>query len=394
MTHTVLIDLDDTLLQNSMERFLPAYFQRLGAYLSDVVDPDRMLSALMSGTRAMLADTDATTRLERKFADIFYPDLELDESELQESIHHFYTEIFPELEPLTSVKEGAREFIEHLFANDYEVVIATNPLFPGIAIEARLQWARIPVDEFEYSIVTSYEDFHFTKPDPAYLTEILGLLGRPLADAVMIGNDVAADLYPAHQLGLPVFHLHDQPVENYPGGDFEAAQEWLKHARGNFRPEAQREPESILARLKGHLAALLTLSNHCPPDTWQARPKPDEWSPIEIVAHFADVEKEVNLPRLKRFQMKDEPHLTAFDTDVWADERSYLTYDPEATISNFALSRSRLIDELKVLKPGDWERAGVHSLLGPTTLAEVMHFAAGHDLLHLAQMRQATGFPP
>ncbi|MGD2057920.1 MAG: hypothetical protein PVI04_04245, partial [Anaerolineales bacterium] len=130
MIRTVLIDLDDTLLINSMDRFLPAYFQRLGNYLADIVEPDRMLPALMNGTRAMLANQDPTVKLERKFADLYYPELDLDEDTLGGRIHHFYSEIFPELRPLTEPYPGAREFIEYLFANDYEVVIATNPLFP------------------------------------------------------------------------------------------------------------------------------------------------------------------------------------------------------------------------------------------------------------------------
>lgn len=394
MTRTVLIDLDDTLLHNSMERFLPAYFQRLGAYLSDLVEPDRMITALMSGTQAMLANSDPTTPLERKFSDIFYPDLALDEGQLQDRIRHFYTGIFPELEPLTGINPDARMLIEHLFDNHYEVVIATNPLFPRLAIEARLRWARLPVEEFDYALVTSYEDFHFAKPHPAYLTEILGMLGRPLADAVMIGNDVAMDLDPADQLGLPVFHLHDQPVAAYPGGDFLIALEWLQTAPEAFRPRAQRDPNVITARLKGHLAALLTHAKHCPGDTWSRRPQPDEWAPVEIFAHFADVEAEVNLARLRRFEGQEEPHLTAFDTDVWAEERRYLKYDPEDTLSRFVQARLELIGQLESLDPADWERKGVHSLLGPTTLAEVMHFAGEHDLLHLAQMRRAIGFPP
>ncbi|MDF1500697.1 MAG: DinB family protein [Anaerolineales bacterium] len=394
MIRTVLIDLDDTLLENSMDRFLPAYFQRLGDYLSDLVQPDRMLPALMAGTSAMLANQDPTSLLERKFADIFYPELGLDEAELRERVTSFYTEIFPELEPLTAVKPGARQFMRHLFASNYEVVIATNPLFPRLAIEARLRWAQVPVDEFDYSLVTSYENFHFTKPNPAYFTEILGLLGRSLSDALMIGNDISADLVPADQLGMPVFHLHAEPDGAYSGGDFEAAAKWLESAWDEANPGVQHDPEVILARLKGHLGALLTMAGRCDLELWRARPGADAWAPIEIVAHFADVEREVNLPRLQRFKRDNEPHLTAFDTDVWALERGYLNYPPETTLSNFIESRQRLIEELRAMDRGHWQRTGIHSLLGPTTLAEVMHIAAEHDLLHLAEMRRAIGFPP
>jgi FMN phosphatase YigB (HAD superfamily) len=394
MTHTVLIDLDDTLLINPMDRFLPAYFQRLGDYLSDLVPPDRMLAALMTGTRAMLKNDDPTTRLERKFADIYYPELELDEIELRERIHNFYTQIFPQLEPLTQVNPGAREFVAHLFANGYEVVIATNPLFPMSAIEARLRWARLPVDEFDFSIVTSYENFHFTKPNPAYFTEILGLLGRPLTEAVMIGNDTAADLDPASLLEMPVFHLHGQAVDRYPGGNFNEAEKWLSGVWDQLEPVSKLKPEITFARFKGYLAALLTMADHCDESTWKARPQPDEWAPIEIIAHLADVENEVNIPRLEQFDQEAEPHLAAFDTDIWAQERGYIDYDPRSTLNDFTSARANLIARLTNLDTDDWQQEGSHSLLGPTTLAEVMHFAAEHDLLHLDQMRKTIGYPP
>jgi FMN phosphatase YigB (HAD superfamily) len=394
MTRTVLLDLDDTLLINSMDQFLPAYFQRLGDYLSDVVESDRMLRALMAGTRAMLTNQDPTKRLEQVFGDVFYPRLKLDEDALRKRIEFFYTEIFPELALLTDQNPGAKRFVEHLFANDYEVVIATNPLFPRLAIEARLRWAKIPVDEFDYSIVTSLENFHFTKSTPAYYTEILGLLGRPMADAVMIGNEVANDLEPANLLGMPVFHLHNAPNEEYPGGDFEAAQTWLNGASDEVDVEAQRKPVSLIARLKGHLAAVRTLTDHCDRQSWRARPDSEEWAPIEILAHLTDVDREVNLPRVMKFIHESGPHLTAFDTDAWAQQRDYINYDPGSTLENFTQVRSAIIAQLENLDEDEWQLGAIHSLLGPTTLSEVMHFVAEHDLLHLAQLRQTIGYPP
>jgi FMN phosphatase YigB (HAD superfamily) len=393
MTRTVLIDLDDTLLINSMDRFLPAYFQRLGEYLSDVAEPERMLSALMEGTQAMLANQDPTVELERIFADIYYPQLDLNEDDLKESIHHFYSDIFPELASLTRPYPGARQFIETVFADGYEVVIATNPLFPRLAIEARLEWAQIPVSEFDYTLVTSYEQFHFTKPHLAYFTEILGLLGRSIKDAVMIGNDVAADLDPGHKLGMPVFHLHADPDPGYPGGDFQAAEAWLQDGWDEPDPVVSHKPAVVLARLQGYLSALLTLAKKTPRDRWAVRPEPDEWAPLEILAHLADVEREVNLPRLRRFQLEAEPHLTAFDTDIWAEQRSYIHYDPVSTLERFSQDRSQLIAQLQSMDEGAWEQLGFHSLLGPTPLVELMHFAAEHDLLHLGQMRRSIGFP-
>ena len=393
MIRTVLIDLDDTLLVNPMDRFLPAYFQRLGDYLSEIVDPERMLAALMAGTRAMLSNDDPTARLGRTFADIYYPQLDLNEEKLTTRIQHFYTTIFPQLQPLTALNPGAREFVEQLFADKIEVVIATNPLFPSMAIEERLRWAGIPVDEFDYSVVTSYERFHFTKQNPAYYTEMMGLLGSPAREAFMIGNDVSADLEPARKIGMPVFHLHDEPEEGYPGGDFQQALQWLRTVQARPDEQTGRNPQVILARFKGYLAALQSMVDHCDGDAWRTRSRSNEWAPIEILAHLAEVEQEVNLPRLKLLKEGSAPHLPAFDTDSWAEQRGYLDYDPETTLQSFIHARMKLISTLEALEASDWQLEGRHSLLGPTSLIELMHIATEHDLLHLAQLRKTIACP-
>lgn len=393
MIRSVLIDLDDTLLENKMDRFLPAYFQRLGDYLSDLVEPSRMLAALMKGTQAMLTNQDPSITLERVFADVYYPELGLDEAALHDRLRNFYSHDFNELQSLTAQRPAAVEFIKALFEDGYEVVVATNPLFPGWAMEARLRWAGASIEEYPFTLITSYEMFHFTKANPAYYAEILGLLGLSPTDAVMIGNDISNDIEPAYSLGMPVFHLHDQPSERFPGGDYGSARRWLASAEDSADKSAVTQPAVILARLKGHLSALLTLSRRPDSLTWRRRPAADEWAPIEIVAHLADVEKEVNLPRVMQFTGEPNPHLAAFDTDVWADERGYIEYDPARTLEGFVTSRIALIAALEDLEPDAWMHTGVHALLGPTTLNELTNIVVEHDLLHLAQMRRTIGYP-
>ena len=64
--------------------------------------------------------------------------------------------------------------MEWAFASGYQVVIATAPLFPLLAIQERLRWAEI--DECPFTLITSMETSHFAKPHPEYLAEILARL--------------------------------------------------------------------------------------------------------------------------------------------------------------------------------------------------------------------------
>jgi len=58
MSLTLLLDLDDTLLDSNMNDFIPAYFQALSGFLAAQVPPETMLPALIAGTRKMMANSD------------------------------------------------------------------------------------------------------------------------------------------------------------------------------------------------------------------------------------------------------------------------------------------------------------------------------------------------
>jgi len=389
MLKTILLDLDDTLLDNKMESFLPAYFQRLGDYMSDTFAPDGFIRELVVGSQKMLENTDPRVTLEKAFADYFYPALELNAGEVEAQIYKFYKQIFPSLKSVTGTRPSARPVVESLINKGFEVVVATNPLFPRVAIEERLRWANLAPEELPFTMITSYEIFHFTKPQPAYYAEILGQLGRKPHEVVMVGNDPGLDLDPARALSMRVFHLSDHPGDKYPGGSLDDVLEWIEQQVDTPNPDEIRTAQAIDARFRGHAGALTTLVRELTDDEWKRRPAASEWAPVEIVCHLRDVELEVNLPRLAAFSAAESPHLTALDTDPWADERDYISQSGPEALSDFLEARVALLQELEILTENEWGRPALHSLLGPTSLLELMGIATDHDLLHLAQMRAA-----
>jgi FMN phosphatase YigB (HAD superfamily) len=384
---TLLIDLDNTLLGNDMENFIPPYLQKLSAHLANLIPPDQMIPELLNGTRKMMDNLDPTLNLEQVFAQHFYPALGVSEEKLRIQIDDFYATVFPSLEAITTRFPESERFMKDVFKTDSEVVIATSPVFPRTAIHQRLDWAGVSIARFDYTLITSYEDFHFTKPHLEYYAEILGRLGKSSHETVMIGNDQENDLEPARALGMAVFHAHASSPEKYPGGSLENAIAWLEDAPKHSHVQSASRPQVLLARHRGNLAALLSMTKGLNEPIWTHRMERDEWAPVEIVCHLRDVETEVNLPRVRRILSDLDPHLSSFDTDLWAEERDYICQSGPDALSAFIEGRQETISILEEIDAQDWSRPARHSLFGPTTLIEVMNIAAEHDLLHLAQLR-------
>jgi FMN phosphatase YigB (HAD superfamily) len=386
MTLTLLLDMDDTLLANDMNRFMPAYLGYLGDHLQDLVAQDRMKQTLLTGTRAMFNKQFPELTLEKMFDEIFYPGINNTKEKLSARLNDFYEHIYPALKSVTSPISEAIDFVEWAFSQNYEVVIATNPLFPRTAIEQRLAWAGLPVTKYPFRLITSFEHFHFAKPNPAYFAEILGQLGWPEYPAVMVGNNLKDDILPARAIGLPAFHLHEETSSDGNGsGSFAQLKPFLKEIEGKKQSFPQT-PQAFTALLASTPAAMETLSESLEEDLWQKRPHPKEWSLGEIFCHLRDVDTDLSLPRTIRIQQENSPFLPGEETNDWAEKRHYLQENPRLALQGFFNARTQLLQALESLAPQDWSRPARHAIFGPTTLSELQSFTITHDQNHIRQV--------
>jgi FMN phosphatase YigB (HAD superfamily) len=391
MSLTLLLDLDDTLLDTNIEQFIPAYFQALSKHLASQVLPDVMLPALGAGTRRMMFTQDPRRTLREVFDDEFYPKLGLPADGLHTLIEQFYDDVFPTLNAVTRPRPDAVPLVRDALARGDRVSIATDPLFPLKAIHHRLRFAGLPPDEYPFELISSYETFHFTKTHAAYFAEFMGRLGWPEGPVLMVGNDADRDLAPARVLGLPTYWVtSDTPQASDPPahgrGSLADLRRWLESVDGaTLQPTyGGRNPHSAI--LTATPAVLAHQIERPAAAEWGIRPRPDEWSLTEILCHLRDTEIEVNLPRLERLLAEDDPFIAARDTDIWAEERNYRAQDGAAAFRDFVAVRMELLQKLAGLGDTEWGRRARHSIFGPTTLEECVGFIAQHDRLHLHQV--------
>jgi len=133
----------------------------------------------------------------------------LDEVGAVPFLDHGFLEIYPI--PI-HVHEQPAVIPPVLLYTGLQVVIATNPLFPLTAIEQRLEWAGLPVEEFPFALITSYEIMHSTKPHLAYYEEIAQRLGVEEKKCLMVGDDWRLDIAPAYAVGMQTYWVADTDV--------------------------------------------------------------------------------------------------------------------------------------------------------------------------------------
>jgi FMN phosphatase YigB (HAD superfamily) len=212
----VLLDLDDTLLLNPMAEFIPAYIELFCEFVRDIVSPERFTSSLLSGVQAMEENHDHSLSNEQVFFAEFFSHVGVEESRLKPRLERFYEEEYPKLAILARPARDNLKVVEAAFEASLQVVIATNPLFPRIALDQRLEWANLPVSDFNFALVTSFEEMHAAKPNPEYYLEILDKLGRKPEECVMVGDDWERDILPASSIGIKVFWIKS-PNTQLPG---------------------------------------------------------------------------------------------------------------------------------------------------------------------------------
>lgn len=229
----LFLDLDDTLLLNDAERFLAAYYRALVAKMQDLVPVGRFADALTFATRAMERNDGCNGTNAEVFARAFYPRVGLGPEVLEPAFADFYTHEFESLASLTRADPAARDLVHWAFDHGLQVAIATQPMFPRVAMLARLRWAGVPYEEFPYHWVACYEKMHACKPHPHFFLEIVEGLGRRPEECLMAGDSPRADM-PARDVGLCTYlvdrgHLPDgEPVDCDARGDLRHLLELLE----------------------------------------------------------------------------------------------------------------------------------------------------------------------
>ena len=128
------------------------------------------------------------------------------------------------------------------------------------------------------------------------------------------------------------------------------------------------------------------LAEKLPPELFQRKPAPREWSAHDCLRHIVDTERTV-FPARVGYLLRGQD-FPAFNPDEEGKEPGG-NITPGQLAGVFARLRAESLALLSKIVNADLNRTARHQELGIVTLGEMIHEWAGHDLMHTVQGERA-----
>lgn len=235
LAKAALIDLDGTLLPMDTGQFMQTYTSHVAKCIcawGAGLEPQEMVESIWRSMGALAQERDGTTTNEELFWRSFCQLTGLGRAETDAYFRRYYLSNFAEMQVHCGFQPLVYDLLGELRSRGYAVVIATNPVFPRIALEKRLDWAGVQGENL--ALITDYESSHWVKPQQAYYREIMQKMGVSAENCLMIGNDARDDMIPADSLGMRCYMVTDcaMNAERLPShvanGSFNMLLRWVR----------------------------------------------------------------------------------------------------------------------------------------------------------------------
>ncbi|TFG00233.1 MAG: hypothetical protein EU542_08255, partial [Promethearchaeota archaeon] len=171
----VLFDMDATIIAIDEDYFSKTYFSLFHKNCFSHYPFDQFKEVLLSSTNKVMIEKFPEEYTIDTFARLFAEAFEMDSLSVIELFRTFYSTDYNQLEKLVTPMNGAKKIIEHCQDLELQIVVATTPIFPEIAIRKRLEWGELI--DYDYHLITHAENMHYSKPLREYYQEILEIIG-------------------------------------------------------------------------------------------------------------------------------------------------------------------------------------------------------------------------
>ncbi|MCK9268781.1 MAG: HAD hydrolase-like protein, partial [Alkaliphilus sp.] len=164
---------------------------------------------IWDSTKYMISNIDPDKTNEEAFFEDFYERINHRAEIINPILNDFYEKDFNNIREISTKNKYMIDSIALLKQKGYDLVVATNPLFPERAILHRIEWAGLNKDDFIF--ISSLEKMHYCKPRLEFYEEVLDIIQKCPRHCMMVGNDIEEDMI-AKNLGMKTYLIEDHII--------------------------------------------------------------------------------------------------------------------------------------------------------------------------------------
>ena len=153
------------------------------------------------------------------------------------------------------------------------------------------------------------------------------------------------------------------------------------------RENDMNENDAILAALERAPSIVIPLVREVPESILKRRPKPKKWSAHEHACHLATIHP-VMAARLDLMLTDPKPRITPFFPSAEDEDGALLNANLDESLGRFASDRARLMDRLRGLSEGDWQRTAEHGEYNHYSVFIMFRHLAMHDMFHAYRIEE------
>jgi hypothetical protein len=144
---------------------------------------------------------------------------------------------------------------------------------------------------------------------------------------------------------------------------------------------------AIVDALERAPAVVVPLVREVPAAIAKRRPLPGKWSAHEHACHLAVVHR-IFFERLDLMLHSPAPVITPYDPAYSESEDHLLGLDLDASMTQYAEDRRRLVSRLRTLSEPDWQRTAEHGEYSHYSVFIMFRHLALHDFFHAYRIEE------
>ena len=147
------------------------------------------------------------------------------------------------------------------------------------------------------------------------------------------------------------------------------------------------DAQTLIATLQSAPRIIIGLVREVPPQNLKRRPSPTKWSAHEHACHISTADT-AYLSRLELMLSDPEPYIKSMLPSADEEAGSLLNIDLDEALDLYVRERARLVERLKELSEGEWQRTAKHEAYSHYSVFIMFRDLLLHEMLHAYRIEE------